>query len=45
MYGAVGDGRPKLLPVYVRVPNMSVLLASDPDRREWSLPRLSEGLP
>lgn len=44
MHGAIGGRRSPLLPVHMWIPNMPVLLESNPGRREWSLSGLSEGL-
>lgn len=44
LYGASGDGWPEFLPLYVWLPDMPFLLASDSDRWEWSVSSLSESV-
>lgn len=44
VYGAHRGGRPELLPVHVRLPDLSLLLAQDPHRRERAVSRVQEGV-
>ena len=43
VFGAAGDGRCQLLPLHLRLPDLSFLLAPDPHRRERPLPCLQKG--
>lgn len=44
VHGTAGGGRPELLPVHVWVPDLSLLLAQDPHRRERVVSGVSEGV-
>lgn len=45
MHGSVRGGRLELFPVYVRLPDLSVLLAPHPYRRERLVPGLPQAVP